>query len=316
MDNKCNGGRCCENVSERDFIDALSARICETYSDGTGVNHNEGWNLPRESEVLDILWNILELVFPGFNERIAHSQATLRFSVGETIATTYVALRDIILRTLRYNCAINKNQCDCHRLSEQAARELLEAIPELREIMKLDVKAAYEGDPAARSLDEIVLSYPGLRAITIQRIAHELYKAKVPMIPRMMGEYAHRITGIDIHPGAELGRGIFIDHGTGVVIGETAELGNNVKIYQGVTLGALSFPKDACGLIIKGAKRHPTIEDDVTIYAGATILGAIVIGKGSVIGGNVWITESIKPETRVLFNPPEQNIRQINKGSK
>ena len=166
------------NTSRTRFHRRSSARICEHIRRHRSY-HNEGWNA-TESEVLDILWNILELVFPGFNERIAHSQATLRFSVGETIATTYVALRDIILRPLRYNCAINKNQCDCHRLSEQAARELLEAIPELREIMKLDVKAAYEGDPAARSLDEIVLSYPGLRAITIQRIAHELYKAKVP----------------------------------------------------------------------------------------------------------------------------------------
>ena len=149
------------------------------------------------------------------------------------------------------------------------------------------------------------MSYPGLRAITIHRIAHALFTRKVPMIPRMMSEYAHRITGIDIHPGAKIGRAFFIDHGTGVVIGETAEIGDNVKLYQGVTLGALSFPKDACGMIIKGAKRHPTIEDNVTIYAGATILGAVVIGKGSVIGGNVWLTHSTEPGTRITIAKPD-----------
>ena len=175
------------------------------------------------------------------------------------------------------------------------------------------IQAAYAGDPAARSLDEIVLSYPGVKAITIQRIAHKLYQLKVPMIPRMMTEYAHRITGIDIHPGAKLGKGVFIDHGTGVVIGETAELGNDVKIYQGVTLGALSFPKDACGMIIKGAKRHPTIEDGVTIYAGATILGAITIGKNSVIGGNVWLTEGTEPGTKITIASPELTINKSRK---
>ena len=149
------------------------------------------------------------------------------------------------------------------------------------------------------------MSYPGLRAITIHRIAHALITRKVPMIPRMMSEYAHRITGIDIHPGAKIGRAFFIDHGTGVVIGETAEIGDNVKLYQGVTLGALAFPKDACGMIIKGAKRHPTIEDNVTIYAGATILGAVVIGKGSVIGGNVWLTHSTEPGTRITIAKPD-----------
>ena len=157
--------------------------------------------------------------------------------------------------------------------------------------------SALDGDPAARSLDEIILSYPGVKAITIQRLAHILYVEKVPLIPRIMTEYAHRITAIDIHPGATIGEGVFIDHGTGVVIGETATIGSNVKIYQGVTLGAHSFPKDACGKIIKGAKRHPNIEDGVTIYAGATILGNITIGANSVVGGNVWLTESVPPGT-------------------
>jgi serine O-acetyltransferase len=203
--------------------------------------------------------------------------------------------------------------CNIPEMAEGATKHLLDKLSEIRETMKLDVIAALEGDPAARNLDEIVLSYPGIKAITIQRIAHELYLKNVPLIPRMMGEYAHRMTGIDIHPGAKLGKSIFIDHGTGVVIGETSVIGDNVKIYQGVTLGALSFPKDACGKIIKGAKRHPTIEDDVTIYSGATILGNIIIGKGSLIGGNVWLTESVEPGTRVTISPPDLKIKTGNK---
>jgi len=176
--------------------------------------------------------------------------------------------------------------------------------------MKLDVAAAFDGDPAAKSLDEIILSYPGIKAITIQRIAHVLYHQNVPLIPRMLCEYAHRVTGIDIHPGAHLGKAMFIDHGTGVVIGETSKIGDNVKIYQGVTLGALSFPKNACGEIIKGAKRHPTIEGNVTIYAGATILGNVVIGKDSIIGGNVWLTESVEPGTKVTIPNPQLTIKK------
>jgi serine O-acetyltransferase len=175
--------------------------------------------------------------------------------------------------------------------------------------MKLDVRAAYDGDPAAKSFDEIILSYPGIKAITIQRFAHILYLENVPLIPRMLCEYAHSTTGIDIHPGACLGEAVFIDHGTGVVIGETAVLGDNVKLYQGVTLGALSFPKDACGKIIKGAKRHPTLENDVTVYAGATILGDVVIGEGSVIGGNVWLTESCVAGSKIIIQPPDLTIR-------
>ena len=302
---------CKKKQNDSEFIGDLARKICETYADGKAVNHNEGNNLPRESEILEILNQILELIFPGFAEKEAYSPDTLKYAVGEILATTYINLKNIILRTYRYNCLLNKeNACNCHELADEAARYLLSAIPGIREYMKLDIQAAYEGDPAAKSLDEIVLSYPGVRAITIQRIAHCLYEKKVPMIPRLMGEYAHRITGIDIHPGAVLGKGIFIDHGTGVVIGETAVIGNGVKIYQGVTLGALSFPKDACGMIIKGAKRHPTLEDNVTIYAGATVLGAVTIGGGSVIGGNVWLTESTEPGTKITIAPPELSINK------
>ncbi len=286
-------------------IDDLVERLCASYADGIGVNHSEGLNLPREAEILDLLHDLVELIFPGFAEREAESADTIRFSVGDLLIRSHHRLTDLLCRVFRYTCRTADENCDCRGRAATVAGEVLAELPVIRDVMKTDVQAAYEGDPAARNKQEVIMSYPGLRAITIHRIAHALFTRKVPMIPRMMSEYAHRITGIDIHPGAKIGRAFFIDHGTGVVIGETAEIGDNVKLYQGVTLGALSFPKDACGMIIKGAKRHPTIEDNVTIYAGATILGAVVIGKGSVIGGNVWLTHSTEPGTRITIAKPD-----------
>ena len=290
---------------DRNQIDELVGRLCKSYADGIGVNHSEVLNLPREAEILDLLHDLIELIFPGFAEREAESADTIRFSVGDLLIRSHHALTDLLCRVFRYTCKSADENCDCRARAATVAGEVLAELPGIRDVMKEDVQAAYEGDPAARNKQEVIMSYPGLRAITIHRIAHALFLRKVPMIPRMMSEYAHRITGIDIHPGAKIGRAFFIDHGTGVVIGETAEIGDNVKLYQGVTLGALSFPKDACGMIIKGAKRHPTIEDDVTIYAGATILGAVVIGRGSVIGGNVWLTHSTEPGTRITIAKPD-----------
>ncbi len=197
------------------------------------------------------------------------------------------------------------------------ARQIVETfvarLPEVRRLVETDVTAAYEGDPAATSRMEVVMAYPGLYATTVHRLAHELYRLKVPIIPRIMSELAHSKTGIDIHPGATIGERFFIDHGTGVVIGETTVIGRNVKLYQGVTLGALSFDKDpVTGALVKGVKRHPNVEDDVVIYAGATILGgATVIGQGSEIGGNVWIKESVPPHSRVYNKPPAPVIRTI-----
>ena len=290
-------------------VDELIARICDTYTDGNGINHNEGCNLPRESEILHILHELLEIIFPGFGNRVPQSAANLKYMVGEILSSCRVELCDAVSRAFRYNCQVfSRPGCNCAAAASEAVSYLLESIPEIRTLVKQDVQAAYDGDPAAKTLDEIVLSYPGVKALTIHRLAHCLYEKNVPLIPRMMSEYAHRITGIDIHPGATVGRSVFIDHGTGVVIGETAEIGSGVKIYQGVTLGALSFPKDSLGKIIKGAKRHPTIEDDVTIYAGATILGAVTIGKGSVIGGNVWITENVEPGTKISIARPQLTI--------
>lgn len=294
------------SVLSSDYLQDLVGKICSTYEDAKGINHVEGFNLPRQQEIHDIINRLMEIVFPGFSGVQNYSLKTISFNIGNILTEVYTELHDQISRSFSYECGKNNcDACDVPEKTEEAVRSLLDAIPEIRETMKLDIAAAYSGDPAAATIDEIVVSYPGVKAITIQRFAHVLYHHKVPLIPRMMTEYAHSITGIDIHPGAHLEKGIFIDHGTGVVVGETAVIGNNVKIYQGVTLGALSFPKDACGMIIKGAKRHPTIEDDVTIYAGATVLGNIVIGKGSIIGGNVWLTESIPAGAKISIATPE-----------
>lgn len=290
------------------FIASLTERICQSYTDNIAVNHNERNNLPREAEILDNLNRVLELIFPGFGTHAVHSADTLPYAVGELLATTYISLRDLICRARGYAC---KGACDTGSengaKAEEAARKLLESIPDLREYMKLDIQAAFDGDPAAKQLDEIVLSYPGVKAITIQRIAHNLYHSGVPMIPRMMTEYAHRITGIDIHPGAHLGKGLFIDHGTGVVIGETAHIGNDVKIYQGVTLGGLSTRG---GQSLRGKRRHPTIEDNVTIYANASILGGeTIVGQGCVIGASAFITKSVPPCTTVSLKSQELQMK-------
>lgn len=198
------------------------------------------------------------------------------------------------------------------RDAKEIVDEFVAALPEVRRLVETDVQAAYDGDPAATSRMEVVMAYPGLYAVTIHRLAHVLYKLKVPIIPRVMSELAHSKTGIDIHPGATIGERFFIDHGTGVVIGETTVIGRNVRLYQGVTLGGLSFDKDSTGALVKGLKRHPNIEDNVVIYANATILGGnTTIGHDSEIGGNVWIKESVPPYSRVYNKPPAPVIKKI-----
>lgn len=288
----------------------ITAAICDTYSDDKGINHIEEANLPQQSEVLKVLIDLMELIFPGYVGEYQFSKAGLHFAIGGLVNSCYTRLVEQIERALKHYCALEKcNHEMCNGRAVDAAIKMLEAIPEIRETLKVDVEAAMAGDPAAETRDEIVLSYPGLKAIAIHRIAHVLYKNQIPLIPRIMSEHAHHETGIDIHPGATVGEGLFIDHGTGVVVGETAIIGQNVKIYQGVTLGALSFPKDEDGYAIRGQKRHPSIEDNVTIYAGATILGDVLIGEGSVIGGNVWLMESIPAGTQVTINKPELRFK-------
>ncbi len=282
-------------------IEELAEKLGESYRDRIGVNHDSGANvLPRREEALKGLHILLALIFPGFDSGMVKTPKQLLYEANTVFS-------DLIERALRHTCPDKSNceNCNVKEKSSAAVNDLLQSLYDIRETMKLDVAAAYAGDPAAKSYEEIIFSYPGIRAITIQRLAHVLYLHDTPLIPRLMTEYAHTNTGIDIHPGAKLGRGVFIDHGTGVVIGETACIGDNVRIYQGVTLGALSFPKDACGILVKGCKRHPTVEDEVVIYSGATILGDITIGRKCVIGGNVWLTEDLPAGTKITANPPE-----------
>ena len=281
----------------------LRENLQKSYADGFGINRVDGDNLPRRTEIIGITEKLLDVIFPGFDQQSADDAAN-------HLDELFSELSDQICRSFKYNCKKDCcGKCNADELAQTAAMTLLKALPEIRETAKEDVRAGYAGDPAATSFDEIILSYPGLKAITIQRLAHVLYLKKIPMIGRMMTEHAHSLTGIDIHPGATLGKGVFIDHGTGVVVGETAILGDHVRIYQGVTLGAVAFPKDACGMLIKGNKRHPTIGNNVTIYSGASVLGDITIGDNSVIGGNVWLTESLPPGTKITARQPEHNLK-------
>jgi serine O-acetyltransferase len=282
-------------------INKIVEDIVQTYKGDTGINFIDAKNLPEREKILRILDHLTELLFPGYTGRRIVSLTNISYIVGDILCNVYDELCEQAERAFKYGCRIKKcDDCNCKTMAESSTKHLLTQLPKIRELLKGDVGAAYDGDPAAQSFEEVVLSYPCITAIATYRIAHELYLKEVPLIPRIMSESAHSKTGIDIHPGATIGKNFFIDHGTGVVIGETTIIGDNVKIYQGTTLGAMSFPKDERGNIIKGSKRHPTIEDNVTIYAEATILGDVVIGKNSVIGGNVWIKESVPPDVTVL----------------
>ena len=286
--------------------------LVETYGEGTAQAQNldQVRRLPSVEGTINVLEEVFEVLYPGYFRSQHLSSNNVAYHVGALLDDIADHLETQIYAAIRYECRGDDSACDhCEEAARTGVEKFIEALPRVRRLLALDVQAAYDGDPAAKGFEEIVLSYPGMKAITVYRIAHELTQLGVPLLPRIMTEYAHRLTGIDIHPGARIGESFFIDHGTGVVIGETTDIGKNVKLYQGVTLGALSFPKDETGNIIRGRKRHPTIEDGVVIYAGATILGGdTVIGKGSIIGGNTWVTHSIPPGSRVISNPQEQRI--------
>jgi serine O-acetyltransferase len=286
-------------------IKRLVSKIMGTYEGDSGINFIDTSNLPVRDKIVHVLELLNEIIFPGYTGKKVVSKANIDFIIGDILCQVFSELSEQIELAYRYQCRMAECSTGaCLKLAEDASRYLLDQMPRIRELLKTDVRAAFDGDPAARSYEEIVLSYPCIIAIATYRIAHELYLLDVPLIPRIMTEYAHTRTGIDIHPGATIGKSFFIDHGTGVVIGETSVIGDNVKIYQGATLGALSFPKDERGRAIKGGKRHPTLEDNVTIYAEATILGNVVIGQGSVIGGNVWVKESVPPGVTVTTSNP------------
>ena len=285
------------------FIDS----IMDSYEKLGGINRSGAENLPNRANVVTALSDLQALIFPGFKYDEQLDSENLRYVVAKhinrIISILTPEIQKALLRALAQNCdgeeavqnrAENFKNSHCYKLAQKTVEALIAAIPDLRAMIQKDAAAITAGDPAARSLGEVILSYPGLEAIIVYRIAHFLYKNGVPTIPRIMTEHTHGKTGIDIHPGAEIGESFFIDHGTGIVIGETTVIGNNVKIYQGVTLGALSLQKE-----LQNKKRHPTIEDDVIIYSNATILGGqTVIGKGSVIAGNSWIIESVPPGTK------------------
>jgi serine O-acetyltransferase len=286
----------------------LIDRIIESYDEYGGINRSKDEDLPSKQAVIEILEDLLSILFPGYFGNVKVDRSNVRYFVGNLLSSIYSRLVSEVEKSLKYlsrNFGVASEEV-CRKRARMIVREFLEKIPEIRAMLSGDIQAAYDGDPAAKSTDEIILSYPCVLAIATYRIAHELWIRGVPLIPRIMTEYAHSKTGIDIHPGAKIGRNFFIDHGTGVVIGETTEIGDNVKIYQGVTLGALSFPKDERGKIIKGLKRHPTVGNNVVIYSGATILGGeTIIGDNAIIGGNAWITSSIPAGTKVITAPPK-----------
>ena len=295
----------------QDRLPEYTRQLVATYTDeGTVAHHlDQSRRLPGQEAVVTLLGKIFAVLYPGYFGSQHLTRQNVSYHTGALLDDIAADLDEQAYLAVRSEC---ERESPCEHCSSEADRiteAFVAALPEVRRLLVLDLQAAYDGDPAARNLMEILLAYPGLEAVTTHRIAHQLHQLGLPLIPRMMAERAHRRTGVDIHPGARIGESLFIDHGTGVVIGETTDIGQNVKIYQGVTLGALSFPKDERGQIIRGAKRHPTIEEGVVIYAGATILGGdTVIGCGAVIGGNTWVTHSIPAYGRVISTPQEQRI--------
>jgi serine O-acetyltransferase len=299
-------------VNEDRLRNAVSEMVQSCRDDDT-IDHVGAALIPSRTEIVRILKILHDVLFPGFFGKQELTPGTLDYHLGTEMTALYDLLSTQISRSIRHECRRMDNLCvHCLQKGRDQALVFLEKMPELRRKLALDVKAHYDGDPAAQSIDEIVFCYPGMYAIFVHRVAHELIELGVPLMPRIMSEYAHAVTGIDINPGANIGREFFIDHGTGVVIGETTDIGDRVRIYQGVTLGALSVPRGSeGGDYLRGRKRHPTIEDDVTIYAQATILGAdTVIGARCVIGGNVWLTSTVPPDTRVFIETPRHVFKE------
>jgi len=289
------------------------------------ANTTRNMNLPGASAVAMTLRRLFDLLFPGCHGLAPLQDEKCHEHVEKLLGQIAEDLESQIAQVFLYTCRLGKESmkgpcgdcADCAARAKETTEKFLAALPRIRTLLQGDITAAYEGDPAATSEMEVVMAYPGFQAIAVHRLAHELYLSKVPILPRIMSEIAHTRTGIDIHPGATIGERFFIDHGTGVVIGETTVIGRNVKLYQGVTLGALSFPKDEkTGMLLKGHKRHPNVEDNVVIYAGATILGGeTVIGHDSEIGGNVWLMSSIPPHSRVYNATPAPNVKSLKRQS-
>jgi len=301
-----NGDKCKKEIktakSYRDEVPAIVDELVQSCGRNGCFDHVSAEPIPHREAVIDVLHRLALILYPGYFVHTRLDSINLEYYLGQQMIGLYESLSEQVIRAIRHDCIRQNSTCvHCEPLGHRLSLEFLQKLPQLREMLAGDIRAALDGDPSAKSYDEIIFSYPGIRAITIYRIAHQLYHLNVPLIPRIMTEYAHSRTGIDIHPGAHIGESFFIDHGTGVVIGETSTIGNRVRIYQGVTLGAISLSSSEVNRL-RRQKRHPTIQDDVTIYANATILGGkTIVGERSVIGGNVWLTQSVPPDTEVFI---------------
>ena len=293
-------------------VSKLTNELVASYARVGGINHLDGKNLPSKRAITAITHDLLRLLFPGFfDEKPVHS-SEIKVVTAETLDSILGKLEDEVRKSLEYNPPGNLPKREIIKVAHEWTMEFLHTLPRVREILQTDVEAAFNGDPAAASKEEIIVSYPFVEAIAVQRLAHELYEKNIALIPRIMTEWAHLRSGMDLHPGAKIGHHFFVDHCTGTVVGETAVIGNHVKMYHGVTLGAKST---SGGQQLRGKKRHPTIEDRVTIYPGATILGGeTVIGAGSTIGGNVFIMDSVAPNSLVIYDGLD--MRVLNKDDK
>lgn len=288
----------------------LALALLKSYRADARGHHINRKYLPSRAEIVDVIHLLLQVLYPGYVGRQGLTDEEVEYHVGGLLSV----IRDKLARQIE-QCLCHQAECEgtvdgtCAPHAKKLASSFLAKLPELRATLLDDVQAAYDGDPAATNLDEIILAYPGLLAVTVYRIAHELHEMGVPLMPRIMTEWAHQKTGADIHPGANIGKSFFIDHATGVVVGETTHIGSNVKLYQGVTLGAVSHPRDERGRVIRNQKRHPTVRDGVTVYANATVLGGeTTLGEGSIVGGSVFLTESVPDGSRVAITPPELRV--------
>ena len=319
MENKAEKQKCKAAIQQtrdyREDIPEIVENLVATCNRNDCFDHVGPEPIPSRDAIIEIIHQLQRILFPGYFIPARLDRVNLQYYLGQETISLFEELSHQIALCIRHECIRHDLPCThCEERGREEAMKFIRELPNLRMLLAKDVRAAFEGDPAAGSYDEIIFCYPGLLAVTVYRIAHQLHHQEISLMPRIMSEYVHGLTGIDIHPGAHIGESFFIDHGVGVVIGETADIGNRVRIYQGVTLGALSLPKDAVERL-RGKKRHPTIEDDVIIYAGATILGGeTVIGARSVIGGNVWLTESVPPETKVFIKKPELILKNDSTG--
>jgi serine O-acetyltransferase len=296
---------------EADVLERLSAELLESYLGDERARRLARRYLPSREAIAEILESVLDLMYPGYFGRRDLNEDNLPAYIAQSLAQLKPRIEREVEHCLCYGREREAKSefGECVPRAHELTRLFLERLPQIRALLVRDVQAAYDGDPAATNLDEVILAYPGVLAVSVYRIAHALHELGVPMMARIMTEWAHSRTGCDIHPGATIGAGFFIDHGTGVVIGETSHIGEGVKLYQGVTLGALSLPKDATGHVIRGRKRHPTVEAGSTLYANATVLGGqTVVGADSVVGGSVFLTRSIPPRSRVSLKEPDLRV--------